>query len=413
MSLEIQKYLRSHSEEEAVSYFENELGLKINRKDGFALFNYDQIKSPKDHPIVKESRGLILKDKTWELVLLPFTRFFNYGEGCAETIDLYTATIQSKEDGSLMSLWYDGTQWQVSTRKMMYAEGIVQHPFLASEMTFAELFFSVFDRNKLQHLSKDSSYSFELCTSYNRIVKKYDESKIFLLSARDNRNGLEYSSLCLSILAEKLGVRRPKTYSLATDNYEELKKTMEAFPPDEEGYVVVDEKSFEGDAAWSTYRRVKFKNPRYVLLHHTRMSLSIRNFIELIFAGEVDEFVAYFPEYAHYVDNILKIYYEFLAEQSFNAFTLLAKLHGPLKNTERKERARYIQGLNITPQLMYYVLDKPKIDARSYWSEIAKKKIDSFIKIIGFIEKLAIDENTTLNVSDNSMLIKTGGDDEL
>ena len=43
--------------------------------------SYDQLESPKGHPIVRECRGLILSaSDNWNVVAYPFNRFANQGE---------------------------------------------------------------------------------------------------------------------------------------------------------------------------------------------------------------------------------------------------------------------------------------------------------------------------------------------
>lgn len=72
--------------------------------DPLVILNYDQIESPKTHPVVRECRGLVLEKDTWNVVARAFTRFFNYGEtDCQFDWSKFTAT--TKEDGSLLLLY--------------------------------------------------------------------------------------------------------------------------------------------------------------------------------------------------------------------------------------------------------------------------------------------------------------------
>jgi tRNA splicing ligase len=53
--------------------------------------------------VVQECRGLILDESAnWRIVAFPYTKFFNYGEEHAASIDWSTACVQEKLDGSLM-----------------------------------------------------------------------------------------------------------------------------------------------------------------------------------------------------------------------------------------------------------------------------------------------------------------------
>mgnify|MGYP000921629595 FL=1 len=75
--LEVQKYLKSGK---TLEDLKNELAIKTTHHDSLPLviLNYDQIESrPKDHPIVRECRGLTLRSDNFDLVGKSFNRFFN------------------------------------------------------------------------------------------------------------------------------------------------------------------------------------------------------------------------------------------------------------------------------------------------------------------------------------------------
>lgn len=98
MELEIQKYLRNGGTRDSLK---ESLGIKSSQNGNLVIFNYDQIESPKTHPIVMEARCLILEDKTWDIVFMAMKRFFNYGEALDLTsdIDYSRAIALEKIDG--------------------------------------------------------------------------------------------------------------------------------------------------------------------------------------------------------------------------------------------------------------------------------------------------------------------------
>lgn len=49
--------------------------LKINKYQGYILFKYDQINSDFSLDIVKEARGIILKEDNYKVVCFPFKSF--------------------------------------------------------------------------------------------------------------------------------------------------------------------------------------------------------------------------------------------------------------------------------------------------------------------------------------------------
>jgi len=77
--LELQKFLREGNSPEDLN---DKLGIRIYQHPTKPLigFKYCQLNSPKLDPIVRECRGVVLEDKTWNLVAKPFGRFYNVGE---------------------------------------------------------------------------------------------------------------------------------------------------------------------------------------------------------------------------------------------------------------------------------------------------------------------------------------------
>jgi hypothetical protein len=56
-------------------------------------------------------------DGLWSVVMLPYTKFFNYGESLAAKLDWrQPVTVTEKSDGSLMTVyWYKG-KWHVASQ---------------------------------------------------------------------------------------------------------------------------------------------------------------------------------------------------------------------------------------------------------------------------------------------------------
>jgi hypothetical protein len=122
----------------------------------------------------------------------------------------------------------------------------------------------------------------ELCTPYNRVVKRYDEDRIVLLAIR-NRETLDERDI--SIAAGWWD--RPERFPV--DSYSEIMDAVETLDPDDEGFVCVDDR----------WRRIKIKQESYVLRHRMKDSIVERKngIIEAIQRGEADDFVGTFPEF--------------------------------------------------------------------------------------------------------------------
>ena len=60
---------------------------------------------------------LILDRGSWNVVAMPFKKFFNYGEKDADRIDWGSAKVYEKLDGSLLTLYFHSGEWHVALSK--------------------------------------------------------------------------------------------------------------------------------------------------------------------------------------------------------------------------------------------------------------------------------------------------------
>jgi hypothetical protein len=284
--LNVQKLLRDSADGMAQL---RELGISIKQHAQYPelhQFTYSMTESysVKDHPLVCECRGLMLSaDLNWAVVARPFDRFFNLGETGASAIDWSTARIQEKLDGTLMVLYHYANQWHVNTKNTPGANVAVGD----WSITFAELFWrcwtNQYGLDALSVLNTDCTYCWELTSAFNRVVTIADQEKITLIGARMN-SGAE---LDVRDFANQFDV--VKHYDFNTEQAA-VAAAEQLDPLVTEGYVVVDQQ----------FKRVKIKSPRYVALHCFRFSCSVRNIIENIQKGEIDELLTYFPEMKQY-----------------------------------------------------------------------------------------------------------------
>lgn len=96
--LEIQKYISQHKDWE-LQLAAPPYNLKITHKGPYICFKYSQIDSDFSEPIVCEARGLILKEPDYKVVKMAFTKFFNFGECFAATLDWPSATATESLTG--------------------------------------------------------------------------------------------------------------------------------------------------------------------------------------------------------------------------------------------------------------------------------------------------------------------------
>ncbi len=308
------------------------LGIKYTPKDGKVIFSYSQIDSPKNDPVVKESRGLILYSDNWDVAAYPFRRFLNYGEDGVDTLpeDLTLCHVLEKLDGTMCNLYWDRVlnKWQMATRKMMYGEGSIgpinaEEVKVGGELTFAELFWIGAEKTHLKRTLgrdfdyfKDFTFCFELTSKFNRIVTRYTETEITLLTVRNNKTLSEVRRTNLNRFGEDFGCKVVKAFGMK--DWQALRK-MEGLEPTFEGFVIVHEQSN------GNHLRAKLKNPSYLAISKLVSSQTDKAFIELLKTGEQSEYLSYFPEFRpnieRLVDKMLKI--EYTVREDWNRLNVI------------------------------------------------------------------------------------------
>lgn len=301
--LEVQKYLQNNTLEQLTA----ELGIKckVYPEDNIVLLDYDQIESPKTHPVVCECRSLILSLSDYSVVSRKFNRFFNHGEA----LDFYKdfkfdgAIAFEKADGSLIGVYYNKftSTWELSTRGMAKAEG--QH---YTGKSFREMVLDAFALSSEEDfqlfcegfLDTNKTYVFEYTSPLNRIVTPYQEDKMVLLSIVENSITLnEQVNFDVDVFIRAgLNVRNLRSVSVSC--LEEVKSLVEGLTGLQEGFVVYDT---------STQKRMKIKSVNYLVAHKLRGNDPVpsrKNLLTATLGGDIDEFVSYFPEYAQWADPI-------------------------------------------------------------------------------------------------------------
>ncbi len=293
--LEVQNYLRSGK---TLQELESEFGIKcvIHQSDPLVIVNYSLIDSPKFNSLVAECRGLVLEDKTWEIVARSFPRFFNQGECLEEEkrFDWANFVAEEKVDGSMMLLYNYKGEWRVNTRGS-FAQGEICSSL---NKTWADMFWSCINKEAINlNFCPWSTYVFEFCSPYNKVVRYYDRPQLFLLTAFRNDFGMEHKDLLLDKLACEFGIGRPMRYNLSS--LEDIVKFLDEHPdPTFEGVVLRDH----------TGKRIKRKNARYVALHHLKGNGNIflpKNLLPLVMKGEYAEVINYFGESAEKVFELV------------------------------------------------------------------------------------------------------------
>lgn len=256
---------------------------------------YNQIESDFNYNAVRNARGIIFRKSDLKIVCWPFDKFFNYGEGLADSINFKKSKVQTKIDGSIMKLWYD-EEWHLSTNGMINAF----EAHCPTGESFGALFIEGLKIGLVElteKLNKNYTYIFEMVHPLTRVVIPYKEGNVFHIGTRNNLTGEE--------LVLDIGIEKPKEYSF--DSLEDVIDITKTMPYSEEGYVVVE---YNGNNT----RRVKVKSPSYVAVHHMKNNgvVTYNRIMELILKNEQSEFLSIFDEYKPYFDKAEAKYLELL-----------------------------------------------------------------------------------------------------
>lgn len=292
--MKVVEYLK----EKGVEELSKEFAIIIKKYDeGLLVLNYDQIESPKTHPIVLECRGLIL-DNDFNIVSRSFDRFFNLGENSA-SFNPETDYLFDKHDGSLIKIYNWKDVWYISTRGTAFAESQVN----GWDLTFKEMVLKALgvDDTEFQvlcnlYLDESKTYNCEVTGVENRVVTRYNGYTLWLLAVRDNQTG-EYEEIDTKN-SVSFGFELPNIYQFSS--IEECLSVVQKLPDLKEGYVAYN---LQGVPV------CKIKSPAYVACHHIRgEGLNPKRIAQLVVINEQSEYLTYFPEdEAHFTPYVEKL----------------------------------------------------------------------------------------------------------
>jgi hypothetical protein len=318
----IKKYLEMPGK--SFETLKNELGISYTIFEDMVILSYSQIDSPKTDPIVRMCRGIVLDVNTYEIISMPFYRFYNFEEVLEERekFDWAKAVATEKIDGSLISCFEHNGKWYIATRSKIGGGNFVGdniHTFMDMFITAIEpLSFDEF----VSKLNKNYCYTFELVSPFNRIVTEYKETKIYLIGCRDRKQDFKEIAF-FDIADSSMPYLVPKVIPLvdAEGNFrgfDEMKGLAESLNQFDEGFVVTDFSNLiDGN-----FPRVKVKNSAYVALHHLRGtlengSLAYHNILNIVYKHEQDEVCASLPHYSKYIREVEAKWNKFV--EIFNA----------------------------------------------------------------------------------------------
>lgn len=278
--LPVQEYLRSGKSLEDLKT-EYAINVAAHPELPLVSLKYNQLDSPKTNPIVRSCRGTILELDSWDAVGISFRRFFNVGEDLEnyKNFDWTDFSCMTKEDGSLMILYYYKGSWHVNTSGSF---GLFECN--KSGKTWRQLFWetSQIDPTKL---NPEYSYVFEMWTPHNIVVRTYEKPIVFLLSAFHVESQQEVSLEEADQFAVEINVPRPETHAFSC--YDEIVDFLL--------HKQSVDKTYEGVILRDKDNRYKWKTETYLAAHRLLGNGTVthpKNLVPLVLNGEIDEIVA-------------------------------------------------------------------------------------------------------------------------
>ena len=224
-------------------------------------------------PLVQHCRGIIFDAQDgYKIVALPFSKFFNYGEGGIHypSAGAEIKSIFTKDDGSLCIAFFWNNEWHGTTRGSLNSDiGLVGQQMLVK-------------------LDKSSwhphfTYLFELIYPENRIVRDYGNMRnIIYLGMRNARDGAAFFGIDESNI-----FHAPFSNKWSFDSQQAMIDWMNTRKGTEfEGFVV----------HFSDGSIFKFKSEDYMRLHRIIAQFTFKRVLEAVQMHQEEEIRKALPE---------------------------------------------------------------------------------------------------------------------
>lgn len=319
-------------------------------------------------------RGMIYNKNTNKIVCYGLDGKLNI-EDFKKVNDYNNIYIEESIDGTLINLFYDNDEWNVSTKGSINAK----KSFWYSNQSFYNLFIEAWNKyyKDFDELNKDYCYSFVLMHPNNQIVTYYKNPELRLLQIRDMNN--------FNLIGNHLKIDTPQKLDLISNNYNELNKLVNNLSYELEGFMLYSSNKLD---------RVKLKNKNYSNVKELK-----GNYRKILFrlvelnnndTEKLNELLIYFPFYKHNLDRFLFFKKRFIG----SLFYLYNKT---------KKQYKYIDYPNHISKYIYLLHNK-------YINNIKDKNIKKSINkkdCIDLFESLKVNEQINIIINHKNYIKKT------
>ena len=271
----------------------------IRHSGDLSIFNYQQtaIFDNRWDFLERVSRGLIINNKTGEIVARPFDKFFNWGERDRRT-NANVSMVTEKMDGSLGILYMDEGSPFIATRGSFDGEQAVW----ATEYLQVQWIY-----NSNYEFPPGVTLLFEIIYPENRIIVDYgDREDLVLIAGRYIESGNYLTYRDLFDISDRFG------FTLVPLAFENMKGGVKVTD------LILGQANLNSKAeGWVAYfddgSIFKFKSHEYMALQKKIMGLSFKNTLQAVREGthmDIEILVPeeFLKEYQTWVLNIQRRY---------------------------------------------------------------------------------------------------------
>lgn len=306
-------------------------------------------------PLVQHCRGIIFDAAdNYKIVALPFSKFFNYGEGGIHypSVGSEISSVYEKKDGSLGIAFWWKNKWQLTTRGSLNSDiGAVGQKILDDILQVKDF-----------GLDPNNTYLFEIIDPICRIVVVYKSSTLVLLGCRNCKTGITRFD------RDTIPEWHPYAGRYEFTNKEEMVTWLNQTKGTEfEGFVV----HFSDDSIF------KFKSEDYMRLHRIVAQFSFKRVLESIQDGSSEEVRKALPEeLIPQFDN----YSQLINEHVKKLEDRVKHVYNNAPKNTRKELALYLKEFYKDSEIIKFIfkLDDHKDPAKLHAHILQSLKVADF-----------------------------------
>lgn len=280
-------------------------------------------------PDATESRGILFEmenGKPVKILARPMSKFFNLNENeqtQAKDLDLESAEVYEKADGSLISIYFDKALTTKTINSLFSDQALAASRLLHSDL------YSEFYEDCLDYAEAGYTINCEYVAPDNQVILYYNKPELKVLNVRHNLTGEYVKPIELEFIFKDKYLK-PLDMKFSEQMYNEINK---------EGYVL----------ELKSGQRVKVKTHWYVDLHRMKDNLtSDTKIINQIIDQQIDDVIPLLNDSPRLKKKI-ELITNFISKKLFSYYQEIMDYH---QANSHKTRKQYASEFNLAPYLM-------------------------------------------------------------